>query len=44
MKKIVTDKKTNKKSNKRTKKLTIDIYNNKGKKNIDYKKDKPPHW
>ena len=43
MKKIVTDKK-NKKGNKRAKKLILDLYNNIGKKNIDYEKEKPPHW
>ena len=44
MKKVVTDKKTNKKGNKRAKKLILDLYNNNGKKNIDYEKEKPPHW
>ena len=46
MKRIIIDKKINKKiiKKKENKKIIHDEYGDKVKENIDYKKDKPPHW
>ena len=46
MKRIKIDKKINKKAikKKENKKIILDEHGDKLKENIDYKKDKPPHW
>lgn len=46
MKRIKIDKKINKKviKKKENKKIILDEYGDKLKENIDYTKDKPPHW
>ena len=45
MKRIKIDKKINKVIKKKeNNKIILDEYGDKLKENIDYKKDKPPHW